>query len=78
MVLGYKRHYELKDLASGQTTRVLDTDRPGVALLLPASPLRGRRVLLSSGAKGVFVNLATRSVVSEERLTWSAPPVHVR
>ena len=31
VVLGYKKHYELKDLASGQTTRLLDTDRPGIA-----------------------------------------------
>jgi|MDSY01.2.fsa_nt_gb WD40 repeat protein len=77
VVLGYKKHYELKDLASGQTTRLLDTDRPGIALLLPASPVREQRVLISSGSKGVFVNPLTRSVVTEERLTWSAPPVHV-
>ena len=78
VVLGYKKHYELKDLATGRTTRLLDTDRPAVALLLPPSPVReGRRVLLSNGSKGVFVNLTTRSVVPEERLTWSAPPVDV-
>ena len=74
VVVGYKKSYSIIDLVTGATTKLIDTERPGIAVELPASPMRPARVLLSSGSRGVFVNLATRTV-SEERLTWTSPPL---
>jgi len=73
-VVGFKKGYALIDLASGNTTKLMDTDRPGICLELPATPLAPARVLLSSGSRGVFVNLATRTL-GDERISWSAPPL---
>ncbi|CAM9684429.1 unnamed protein product [Pylaiella littoralis] len=47
----------------------------GVILPVPASSARGARVLLSSGSRGLLVDLVGRG--HEERLTWSAPPLSV-
>jgi hypothetical protein len=75
-VVGYKKGYAIVDLASGHTVKLLDTERPGCCVELPATPLRPARVLLSAGSKGVLVNPATRAV-GDERIAWSAPPLHV-
>ncbi|CBJ28092.1 conserved unknown protein [Ectocarpus siliculosus] len=47
----------------------------GVILPVPASSARGARVLLSSGSRGLLVDLVGRG--HEERLTWTAPPLSV-
>eukprot|EP00752_Nemacystus_decipiens_P012161 g10780.t1 len=47
----------------------------GIILPVPASSARGARVLLSSGSRGLLVDLVGRG--HEERLTWSAPPLSV-
>ncbi|CAM9318128.1 unnamed protein product, partial [Laminaria digitata] len=47
----------------------------GIILPVPTSSARGARVLLSSGSRGLLVDLMGRG--HEERLTWSAPPLSV-
>ena len=48
-----------------------------MALELPEGRVGYPRMLLSSGARGVFVNLHTKQL-NEERLSWSGPPLLVR
>ena len=61
----------------GILAKLLDTDRPSVALELPPVSGNQPRMLLSSGSRGVFVNLHTKAP-TEERLSWTAPPIMIR
>jgi hypothetical protein len=48
----------------------------GIILPVARSPVRGPRVLLSTGSRGVLLDVSGRE--QEERLTWTAPPLAVR
>ncbi|CAM9189087.1 unnamed protein product [Chrysoparadoxa australica] len=47
-----------------------------IMLPLPACDMRGARLLLSSGSRGLLIDMAGAN--EEERLSWSAPPLAAR
>lgn len=88
LLLGYKKSFDVLDLGTYASVKILEADREGrgASLELASTPFRGPSVLLSTSNVGLVVSLSyLQSVgVSEpllhagsshaERLEWSSPP----
>ena len=90
VIVGYKRHYELVDLTTSISTRVVDVEKEHqmFCLELPNSITRPASILLSLGTQGIVMEYAkllsvegisvesgALSVYSSTVLEWLAAPV---
>lgn len=81
VITGSKKHYEIIDLASFTTFRLLEAEKEHqmVGLEVPANAVTGktRRILLSIGIQGVLMDSssAISSSTFKEKISWAAEPI---
>lgn len=86
-IVGYKKYYELLDLNTGTTSRLLDIDREHklIVLEVPGGGIRRDSVLLSIGTQGLLIDTdallaggyVNPSSPTVDRIEFSSQPVAV-